>query len=109
MAKGKVMKEIFKKVSKEVLAEQKRKGDLEAIPVRLAHSRKEAAKLLGISLRTLDYLISGGKLKAQKAGRRTFISRMEIESYFASLVARPLKPIQAFNTELYLQEIMKGA
>jgi excisionase family DNA binding protein len=36
-------------------------------------NRETAADLLSISLRSLDYLISNGKLSTKKLGRRTLI------------------------------------
>ncbi len=39
----------------------------------LLYSRREAARLLSISLRSIDYLIAGGKLKTRKIGSRILI------------------------------------
>lgn len=66
MAKGKVMIEIFKKATVEERRQQAIKKELEQIPVRLAHSRQEAAILMGISVRTLDYLIANGEISSRE-------------------------------------------
>ena len=44
-------------------------------------SRKQAASLLSISLRGLDYLIARGKLHVRRVGKRVLISRQEIERF----------------------------
>jgi len=44
-------------------------------------SRKQAASLLSISLRGLDYLISEKKIRTRRIGRRVLISRQEIERF----------------------------
>jgi excisionase family DNA binding protein len=48
---------------------------------RLLYPRKEAAYLLGISVRSLDYLIANKKLKLQKIGKRVLIRRKELERF----------------------------
>lgn len=47
----------------------------------LAFSRRKAADALGISLRTLDYLLAQGKLRGRHIGRRIVIPRVEIERF----------------------------
>jgi excisionase family DNA binding protein len=81
-----MMKDIFKRVSKETLAEQKRIQELQAIPIREAYSRDEAARKLCISLRKLDYLIAEKRIKAGKCGSRVLIPATEIESYLNSIL-----------------------
>jgi excisionase family DNA binding protein len=44
-------------------------------------SRKDAAQRLGISLRTLDYIISNGLLPVRKIGRRSLISVRALEQF----------------------------
>lgn len=51
---------------------------------RILYPRKEAAYQLGISLRSLDYLIAHKKLTFQKLGGRVLIHRKELER-FASM------------------------
>lgn len=84
--RGKVMKDIFKKVSKEVLEEQKKLDQLRSIPVREAYSRQEASTKLCISLRKLDYLIAGERIKAGKCGSRVLIPATEIQLYLDSII-----------------------
>lgn len=43
--------------------------------------RHEAAAALGVSLRTLDYLIGRGELPARRVGRRVLIPRSELEKF----------------------------
>ena len=46
---------------------------------RLAYSKKEAAAATSISVRSIDYLIGNGRLKAVKIGRRVVIPAQELE------------------------------
>jgi excisionase family DNA binding protein len=46
---------------------------------RLAYSKKEAAAATSISVRSIDYLISNGKLRAVKIGRRIVIPARDLE------------------------------
>ena len=48
---------------------------------KLAYSRKEAAYLLSIGLRSLDYLLSEGEIPARKIGARTLITHAELEKF----------------------------
>lgn len=45
----------------------------------LAMTRREAADALRVSLRTIDYLLEQGKLRARRIGRRIVIPRAELE------------------------------
>lgn len=45
----------------------------------IAFSRREAADALRVSLRTLDYLLTQGKLHGRRIGRRIVIPRSEVE------------------------------
>jgi excisionase family DNA binding protein len=45
--------------------------------------RGQAAEALDLSLRGIDYLISRGKLRAIRVGRRVLIPRIEIERFAA--------------------------
>lgn len=47
----------------------------------LLYERGEAAKILNISLRLLDYYISKKELAARRLGRRVLISRSELERF----------------------------
>jgi hypothetical protein len=46
---------------------------------RILHSKPEAAMLMCISLRKLDYMISLGELKTVRLGKRRMVPRAEIE------------------------------
>jgi excisionase family DNA binding protein len=45
------------------------------------YAREDAARLLAISLRKLDYLIQQNALKTVKVGKRTLISHTELENF----------------------------
>ena len=45
----------------------------------LVHNKEKAAKMLGISVSHLRTLIKSGEVKVIRLGRRTFVSRKEIE------------------------------
>lgn len=44
-------------------------------------TRKEAARLISVSLRSLDYLILLGDLPTRRVGRRVLISRRALEQF----------------------------
>lgn len=44
-------------------------------------SKKESARALGISVRTLENRIALGELQARKIGRRVLIPRSELEKF----------------------------
>ena len=44
-------------------------------------SRKDSAQRLGVSLRTIDYLIAEGKLPVGRIGRRTLIPVRALEQF----------------------------
>ena len=44
-------------------------------------ARREAARLLGLSLRCIDYLIQRGELPARRVGRRVLIPRGALEQF----------------------------
>jgi excisionase family DNA binding protein len=48
---------------------------------KLLYSRREAAQLLSLSLRTVDHLISQHKLKIHKAGKRVLILVDSLREY----------------------------
>ena len=47
-------------------------------------SRKDAVGVTGLSLRSIDYLISNGELEVKKVGRRTMILRASLEKFCKS-------------------------
>jgi excisionase family DNA binding protein len=48
----------------------------------MALSKQEAARALGISLRTIDRLIALKELPVRRLGRRVLISRTSLECFF---------------------------
>jgi excisionase family DNA binding protein len=46
-------------------------------------SKNEAARLLGLSLRSLDHIISRGEIQTRRIGRRVLIARSAVESFAA--------------------------
>jgi excisionase family DNA binding protein len=44
-------------------------------------SKQEAAKMLGLSIRTLEYLISSGEISTRRIGKRVLITRTTVESF----------------------------
>ncbi len=44
-------------------------------------SRSEVAKLLNLGLRTVDALVSQGRLRVKKIGRRVLVPRAEVERF----------------------------
>jgi excisionase family DNA binding protein len=51
------------------------------MPEPLALSRKDAAIALGVSLRTLDYLLASGELRGRRIGRRIVIPKVTLEAF----------------------------
>jgi excisionase family DNA binding protein len=62
------------------------------IPHRLLYPRKEAAFQLGISVRSLDYLIANKRLKFQKIGGRVLIHWKELERFASANHYEPVVP-----------------
>ena len=48
---------------------------------KLLYSRKAAAELLSIALRTLDYLITNQKIAIVRVGRRVLITHQELQRF----------------------------
>jgi hypothetical protein len=53
----------------------------EPVSERLLYPRKEAAFKLGISIRSLDYLIAGKRLRAQRVAKRVLVHAKELERF----------------------------
>jgi excisionase family DNA binding protein len=51
------------------------------VTTRLLYPRKDAAFQLGISVRSLDYLISNKKINFRKIGKRVLIHHKELERF----------------------------
>jgi len=47
----------------------------------LLYERGEAARILNISVRLVDYYIAEGEIAARRFGRRVLISRKELERF----------------------------
>jgi excisionase family DNA binding protein len=62
-------------------------------------SKRDAAKALSISLRTLDYLIASKELAVRRVGRRCLIARKSLEEF-----ARHDHPTQAQAGDILLNE-----
>lgn len=50
-------------------------------PSRLAHSKVEAASLLGVSLRTIDNLIAQKEITVRRVGRRVLIPATSLTAF----------------------------
>jgi hypothetical protein len=50
---------------------------------RLLYDRKEAARQLSISVRSLDYLIAGKHLETRRIGRKVLVTRASLVRYSA--------------------------
>ena len=50
-------------------------------PDKILINRREAARLLSISLRSLDYLVLHKELPARRIGRRVLITRRALEEF----------------------------
>ena len=48
---------------------------------RLLYDRKEAARQLSISVRSLDYLIAGKQLETRRIGRKVLVTRASLVRY----------------------------
>ncbi|WP_348269499.1 helix-turn-helix domain-containing protein [Edaphobacter paludis] len=55
-------------------------------------ARKQAASLLGISLRALDYLTAEGRLKTRRIGGRVLIAYSELERFANRDSIAPMVP-----------------
>jgi excisionase family DNA binding protein len=48
---------------------------------KLLFSKRDAAEMLSVSARTLDYLIAMHELEVRRVGRKVLVSRSEIERF----------------------------
>ena len=58
----------------------------------LRYDRHSAAKILSISIRTLDYRISSGKIKTHREGNKVLIPRSELVRYARIDHPHPVRP-----------------
>ena len=61
-------------------------------PPRLLYTRKDAARLLSISTRSLDYLIGKGRLKVVRKGGLVMIPHAELARYARINDYEPMAP-----------------
>jgi|KBSMisStaDraftv2_1062788.scaffolds.fasta_scaffold18835_5 excisionase family DNA binding protein len=56
-------------------------SDVGAQEFKLLFSQKDAARILGVSLRTLQNLIASKQLPVRRIGRRVLVHRKDLESF----------------------------
>jgi excisionase family DNA binding protein len=61
----------------------------------LAYSVTEAAQLLGLSARSVRYLLKEGKLGFCRVGRRIVITQRDLERLLKQAYVRPVQPLEA--------------
>ena len=54
------------------------------LPARLLYPKAEAAVLLGISVRSLEYLVAGRRLLSRRVGKRVLIPATELQRFVRS-------------------------
>lgn len=62
---------------------------------RLLYSRKEAAFMLSMSVRSLDYLIAEGRIRARQIGGRVLIHHQDLERLARDGDREAIKPAAA--------------
>ncbi len=50
-------------------------------PIALLYSRQDAASILGVSVRAIDYLVATQQLTARSIGRRRLIPRSDLDRF----------------------------
>ncbi len=55
------------------------------ITTRLLYGRREAAQLLSISVRSLDYMVADGRLRCRRIGGRVLLTPQELARFVDSL------------------------
>jgi excisionase family DNA binding protein len=65
------------------------------MPERLAYPLSEAAQLIGVSVRSLRYLMQSGKLGYAKVGRRILIPHAELERLIRRASVKPRQALDA--------------
>ncbi|MBZ5561141.1 MAG: helix-turn-helix domain-containing protein [Acidobacteriia bacterium] len=63
-------------------------------------SRWEAARLLGISTRTVDYLLEKKELTPRRVGRKVLISYEELQAFARRDHASPARPNRSSSSPL---------
>jgi excisionase family DNA binding protein len=67
---------------------------------RFLYPKREAAYLLGISPRAVDYLIADRRLKVVRIGKRTLIPREELRRFARADQPDPIRPFIADGQEV---------
>jgi excisionase family DNA binding protein len=62
---------------------------------RLAYSLKEAAEAVGLSVRSLRYLVAAGKVGFCRVGRRVLIPHVELERLLRKASVKATEPLDA--------------
>lgn len=66
--------------------------DLKNSPERLLISKKEAAEVLGVSVRTIEYLIFGKRLSVRRIGKRVLVSYSLLKKFASTDTPNIEKP-----------------
>jgi excisionase family DNA binding protein len=67
----------------------------ETVAPRMLYSRKEAARQLSISPRSLDYLIANREIAVRRNGSRILIPHNELVRYARADHYQPIRPVSA--------------
>jgi hypothetical protein len=67
-------------------------------PTRLLYPKVEAGILLGVSARSVDYLISAGRLKTVRIGKRNLIPADELRRFARADRPAPIRPLSQLPT-----------
>jgi excisionase family DNA binding protein len=64
------------------------------LSIKLLLSKKDAAALLSLSIRSVEYLIANKEITARRVGKRILIPRQSLEQFARRdhVVCRPCKP-----------------
>lgn len=68
-------------------------GETEVLEPRILNDRKEAASQLSISVRSLDYLISSGRIHTRRIGGRVLVPTRELRRFATDDRDEPLVPV----------------
>ena len=55
-------------------------------------NRREAALSLGVSIRSVDYLIAGGKLETRRIGKKVLVTRESLRLFARGHHTDPIRP-----------------
>jgi excisionase family DNA binding protein len=67
-------------------------NSLQSSATRLLYDRKEAARQLSISVRSLDYLISNKELQTRRLGKKVMVPHAELVRFASSNHYDPMSP-----------------